>query len=341
MKTMLDWNPLFNVSISASKITFRDERGSFDLFIPPHWENWGVINSLVDGLDPAELSSASKTECGLVDILSRKRLVISTQDSDVENWDRNIGHFSALTDTPLKALEQVRSSTVCILGLGGIGSVVLQHLVGIGVCNYVLVDYDSVDQSNLNRQFTFSAHDIGRSKIEAASDFIKSRIATANISAYATRIESEITLRSMPLKKCDLIVHCMDSPAGLIDEIIYGFAESAALPTLSAGVGTRFGHWGPLICHHLNGVSYKDWRAACSLPKIERPSKESSIPARWSFGPANTIIAANLALDVVEWLAGCRSVRSLNARLVHEFAASRTVSYGLNDRLCEGGSHGL
>jgi sulfur-carrier protein adenylyltransferase/sulfurtransferase len=324
---MFYWNPLYSVSISRSKIRFSDERGEFDLSLPPYLADWGVLNKLHHGVSPDVLNSATDAEIDLISALHRKNLIASLPTMDISYLDRNLGHILTLTSEPIKALERIRSSVVCILGLGGIGSVVLQHLAGIGVRNYIFVDSDNVEVSNLNRQYIFSQSDIGRPKTEASRDFVHTRISDAEISTHTIQIRSNESISNIPVSDCNIIINCMDTPVGHIDDIVHRFGQSKRVPVVGAAVGTRYGHWGPLICHHLTGISYSDWRRGCSLPASSPTRPRSEAPAPWSFGPSNTVIGSNLASDVIEWLAGHSSVKCLNTRLVHEFKTNQTTSY--------------
>ena len=62
---------------------------------------------------------------------------------------------------------------VALVGLGGIGSPVLQYLAGAGVGRFTLIDDDTVDVSNLQRQTIFSQADIGQGKAAVARDWIE------------------------------------------------------------------------------------------------------------------------------------------------------------------------
>src|ERR1700691_69256 len=61
-------------------------------------------------------------------------------------------------------------SRVLIVGLGGLGSPVLQYLAGAGVGTLELVDADSLDASNLHRQPIYALKDVGKPKIELARE---------------------------------------------------------------------------------------------------------------------------------------------------------------------------
>ena len=65
--------------------------------------------------------------------------------------------------------KKVEGQAVLILGVGGLGSVVALNLLRLGVGKLFLLDYDVVDEHNLNRQLLFSRADIGKSKVEAAT----------------------------------------------------------------------------------------------------------------------------------------------------------------------------
>lgn len=62
---------------------------------------------------------------------------------------------------------------IVLVGCGGIGSPALQYLAGAGIGRLTLIDDDVVDASNLQRQTIFSEEDIGRSKAEAAADWVR------------------------------------------------------------------------------------------------------------------------------------------------------------------------
>lgn len=65
-----------------------------------------------------------------------------------------------------KYYEKLENKIVCIFGLGGVGGYVAETLVRSGVQNFVLVDGDTVEITNLNRQIIATRSNLGRSKCE-------------------------------------------------------------------------------------------------------------------------------------------------------------------------------
>ena len=65
-------------------------------------------------------------------------------------------------------IEKLNKSTVAIFGCGGVGSYVLEALVRAGIGNIVIVDKDTVDITNINRQLIADTTTVGKDKVEVA-----------------------------------------------------------------------------------------------------------------------------------------------------------------------------
>lgn len=85
--------------------------------------------------------------------------------------------------------ERLRNATFGIVGIGGIGGPALLSLAYAGVGNFVIVEDDRVDITNLNRQVFYTYHDIDRPKVDAVWDKIKEIDPHINLKIYNMKLE--------------------------------------------------------------------------------------------------------------------------------------------------------
>ncbi|CAF3180042.1 unnamed protein product [Rotaria socialis] len=86
----------------------------------------------------------------------------------------------------LSAIESVR---ILIIGAGGLGCELLKDMALMGFCRIDIIDMDTIDLANLNRQFLFTKADIGKSKAEIAAKFILNRIPNCNVTPHMNKIQ--------------------------------------------------------------------------------------------------------------------------------------------------------
>ncbi len=93
-----------------------------------------------------------------------------------------------------EAQKKLKASKVLIVGSGGLGSPVLLYLAAAGVGTIGLIDFDVVDDSNLQRQVLFGVEDVGKLKVEAAKKRIQSLNPNTNVITYNTQLTSQNAL---------------------------------------------------------------------------------------------------------------------------------------------------
>ncbi|AII14349.1 ThiS adenylyltransferase [Campylobacter iguaniorum] len=103
----------------------------------------------------------------------------------------------------------LNSAKVGVAGLGGLGSNVAIALARVGVSYLKLVDFDTVDPSNLNRQQYF-IKDIGKFKTEALSDTLKLINPFVKVEFETVRLDE--TNVNLVFENCDIVAECFDNP---------------------------------------------------------------------------------------------------------------------------------
>jgi molybdopterin/thiamine biosynthesis adenylyltransferase/rhodanese-related sulfurtransferase len=105
--------------------------------------------------------------------------------------------------------QKLQDATVLVVGCGGLGSPVAVYLASSGVGKIHLVDFDTVDISNLHRQVFYSLEDVGKFKAAVLSEFIKKRAAFTEVSFTTTPITKENVFDL--ISKFDIVVDGTDS----------------------------------------------------------------------------------------------------------------------------------
>lgn len=109
---------------------------------------------------------------------------------ELARYDRHI----IIPEFGLAAQQKLKAAKVLVVGSGGLGSPLLLYLAAAGVGTIGIVDFDVVDDSNLQRQVLFGKKDVGRSKARAAKSRLEALNPYINIRLHLTRLSSENAL---------------------------------------------------------------------------------------------------------------------------------------------------
>jgi adenylyltransferase/sulfurtransferase len=109
---------------------------------------------------------------------------------EMARYDRHI----ILPEFGLAAQQKLKTAKVLVVGSGGLGSPLLLYLAAAGVGAIGIVDFDVVDDSNLQRQVLFGKNDIGAAKVLAAKSRLESLNPYIEIRVHQTRLRSENAL---------------------------------------------------------------------------------------------------------------------------------------------------
>ena len=135
-----------------------------------------------------------------------------------------------------EGINKLQNAKVAIFGIGGVGSFVVEGLVRAGVGNFILVDGDEIDITNLNRQIIATTKTIGRPKVEVA----KERILEINPNAKV-EIHKEFFMpesKEILNETVDYIVDAVDTVTAKIELVIR--ANRLGIPIISSmGTGNK------------------------------------------------------------------------------------------------------
>lgn len=81
-------------------------------------------------------------------------------------------------------MQKLENAKVAVFGIGGVGSYVVEGLARAGIGNFILVDKDNVDKSNINRQIIATTKTIGKPKVEVAKERILEINPVANVEVH-------------------------------------------------------------------------------------------------------------------------------------------------------------
>jgi molybdopterin/thiamine biosynthesis adenylyltransferase/rhodanese-related sulfurtransferase/molybdopterin converting factor small subunit len=119
------------------------------------------------------------------------------------------GRHLILPEVGLEGQRKLKAAKVLMIGTGGLGSPLGLYLAAAGVGQIGIVDFDVVDESNLQRQIIHGTSDVGRPKIDSARDRLLEINPNTQIDTYETRLTSENALGLF--KEYDVIVDGTDN----------------------------------------------------------------------------------------------------------------------------------
>lgn len=104
--------------------------------------------------------------------------------------------------------QKLQDTSVCVVGCGGLGSVAAIYLAASGVGNLHLIDFDMVDVTNLHRQVFYKLEDVGKSKAEVLSNYIKSISPFVNVTFSSKSVDKD-NVESL-ISIAEIVLDCTD-----------------------------------------------------------------------------------------------------------------------------------
>jgi tRNA A37 threonylcarbamoyladenosine dehydratase len=134
-------------------------------------------------------------------------------------------------------VEKLNKSKVAVFGLGGVGSFVVEGLVRAGIGNFILVDNDEVDITNLNRQIIATRKTIGKPKVEVAKERILEINPDVNVVVFQEFFMPDSKTKIIT-EDIDYVIDCIDTVTAKIELVVR--CKEMGIPIISAmGTGNK------------------------------------------------------------------------------------------------------
>lgn len=272
-------------------------------------ESLGLLLACQEPVTVADLQKKikgkkTKIEKGLKAFMEAK--VIVEQPSvpeSLKRYDRHLLYYQLSGVDPVEAQKKISRSTIALIGAGGIGNWASLTAIGAGFKEIRLIDFDTIELSNLTRQVLFKEDDVGMMKIRVAARELKARNHNTKIVAHDMKVSSARQLAKV-LEGVDFVILSADRPENIhdwVDEICI----ANGIPYLNLGYRDDEGVIGPMT------VRGKTSCYQCFKPKpdknVEQQKSSYSFEHRYqapSFGPMNAVVSSIGVNEMIKYLIG-------------------------------------
>lgn len=261
----------------------------------------------------------------LLEYLSNRGILNTIEPKkDFKNYDKFrrvinfLSDYATSHDDLLEMWNNIRNSTVMIIGLGAVGSWVAYNLVQSGVENFILMDPDIIETSNIHRQFSYNESNVGEYKV----DVIEERLKNCSKNVYVRKIKrflDENILYKCNLSDINLIINCADKPNVDLTSLWIGeYAMKYGIPHIIGG--------GYNLHLSLIGQTIIPGKTACVKCFQKRLEEENTIDSNkvkkliiknrkvGSLGPMCSLIASMIGMESIKILTKKISPANINRR---------------------------
>jgi molybdopterin/thiamine biosynthesis adenylyltransferase len=297
-------------------ILFRKGAPSVKLRVSQHFMQ-DLAHLLVNGFTAEQLSAALALNTKAVEKLItqlQSATILAEVDEALadEKYQRLAAYLEGFASMSAgQTLATLQNRRVCLLGVGGLGSYIFQHLIANGIRHIQIVDDDRVQRSNLSRQTLYTEANVGQLKVEAAKQWAAT--SGVEVSIIVKRLESVADILQLwEQEKPDLVISTIDEPVLQITRMVVQAAERRSIPLLRANsraVGPFYipGHTSCPAC-----LSFDIGRNIKSAQSVVQ-SYQQGFPARRRAAISYELAFVGLLVirDVLHYLAGTGSPQTL------------------------------
>ncbi|MDG4857110.1 ThiF family adenylyltransferase [Streptomyces sp. T-3] len=252
---------------------------------------------------------------------------------EAERYRRNVEFFSHFHHPPLTGYDfqaRLKASRIAVVGMGGLGSYAALALTAMGVGDLLLMDCDTVEAKNLNRQVLYTDADIGRSKTDAAAQRLIQVNPHVTVAPVFAEIDGPDSAREA-FRDRDLVICAADRPRVRIYEWFNTASVTENVPWVRGGntglTVSMFlhdpGRTPCFACVQRTTHEELPWYAEASRYMTEHLATGTFNPCT---APVAGLLGSMVALDVVKYLTKVADPAALGRRLMVDLARME-VSY--------------
>lgn len=204
-----------------------------------------------------------------------------------------------LSEVGLTGQQKLKDASVLVIGAGGLGCPVLQYLTAAGVGRIGIVDGDTVDCSNLQRQILFDTADVGKSKGIVAVEKLKRQNEWVSFEVYNEFLSKENALEI--LSSYDVIIDGTDN-----FEARYLIGDATVVLNKPLVFGSIFRFEGQVsVFNYQNGPSYR-----CLYPDPPNPTEVPNCCEVGVIGALPGVIGTTMANEAIKIILGIGNILS-------------------------------
>ncbi len=137
--------------------------------------------------------------------LAERAKTVTLGHDEIQRYSRHL----IIPEVGIEGQRKLKAAKVLCIGAGGLGSPVALYLAAAGVGTLGIVEFDTVDFSNLQRQVIHGTEDVGKSKLQSATETIRSINPNVRIEGHPVHLSSENALEIF--RGYDLVVDGTDN----------------------------------------------------------------------------------------------------------------------------------
>lgn len=136
----------------------------------------------------------------------------------------------------INQMQKIKQANILLIGVGGVGGAVAHMLVRAGITNLTIMDFDTVSQSNINRQFVAFQSTIGKYKVDVLASQLKDINPDINLTTLNQKFDSA---NNIDLTGYTMIIDCIDDIRAK-QYLISKCSELSLNLLCSMGAGNRY-----------------------------------------------------------------------------------------------------